>query len=215
MLYCFLDTNIFIHCQDITNIDWNDELGASEVCLVIAPVVFEELDVFKDDPRNMRKRDRAREAISLLESKLDSKDHIVRKGVTLTYAEGLPHKEFGVYNLAPGNNDDRLVASAIQWTHRHSDNDLILISHDSGPRLKAKQRKMQAKRLSDKYRLPDKLDSRQKEIKRLEKELSELQTKQANLKLGILNQEKEILQELHVEVDCHETPLSRTEQSQF
>lgn len=199
MLYCFLDTNIFIHCQDIKDIDWQSELGVSEICLVIAPVVFEELDVFKDDPRNNRKRNRARSAISFLETVLDSPDQTVRDGVTLEYAEEMPAIEFGIYNLNSINNDDRLVASAICWSQTHVDSELILVSHDSGPRMKAKQREIRAKELSVKYRLKDQLDEKDKKIRKLEDDVLRLRSSQPKLQLGFADSNGEILDFLRAE----------------
>ena len=187
MLYCFLDTNIFIHYQNIKDIDWNAELGESKVCLVIAPVVFEELDQFKDDHRNSRKRDRARKAIKLMESTLNSTDLTVREGVSLAYADELSHSDFGVNNLSPNNKDDRLVACAIRWSHKHSDDELTLVSHDSGPRRKAKRLGLAAKELSQKYRLPDQLDPRDKEIRELKNEVLKFQNTQPKLQLGFAN----------------------------
>ena len=184
MLYCFLDTNIFIHCQDIKDIDWKSEFGESEVCLVIAPVVFEELDSFKDDPRNSRKRDRARRANKLLETILDSPARLVKDDVHLDESEGLDGYEFGVYNLSPANNDDRLVASMIAWSHEYRDDELILVSHDSGPRRKARRAGLTAKQLSDKYQLPDQLDPRDKKIRELKSKLAKIEDAQPNLHLG-------------------------------
>lgn len=200
MLYCFLDTNIFIHCQDIKDIDWQSELGAPEICLVIAPVVFEELDVFKDDPRNNRKRNRARNAIKLLETTLDSTDQAVREGVSLEYAAELYHMKFSSYNLNPSNKDDRLVASAIGWSQEHVDAELILVSHDSGPRMKAKQRGLRAKELSGKYRLPDQLDPLAKENRELQNELRRRQDTQPKLEIGFLAADKSISRIKHVSI---------------
>ena len=48
MLYCFLDTNIFIEFKDITEIDWLAELSCSEVCLMVTSVVVSELRFLKE-----------------------------------------------------------------------------------------------------------------------------------------------------------------------
>ena len=229
MLYCFLDTNIFIHCQDIQNIDWKAELGASQVCLVIAPVVFEELDVFKDDHRNSRKRDRARRAIKLLEATLTSPGQIIREGVSLQYGEELYRMDFGGFNLNPDNKDDRLVASTIRWTHEHTEDEVILVSHDSGPRMKAIRLKLRSMKLSGKYRLLDQVDPLEKENRELRNELLKLQNTLPKLEFGFrhkdgsttevlklergtfdtLTNEKEIQKTISTEYEHHEDPWNR------
>ncbi len=211
MLYCFLDTNIFIQCQEIRDIDWKAELGASEICLVIAPVVFEELDVFKDNHKNRRKRDRARRSIELVESILDSPHRLVRDGVFLDIAPDLYRMEFGAYNLSPEYNDDRLVASAIGWSHQHSDDDLILVSHDSGPRMKARQRELQVKKLSEKYRLPDQLDPRDKEIRELKSKLAQIENAQPKLQLGFRDSMGKLVNFLHASNDFSQALISDAE----
>ncbi|MCY4540763.1 MAG: PIN domain-containing protein [Chloroflexi bacterium] len=211
MRYCFLDTNIFIHCQDIKDIDWQSELGVSEICLVIAPVVFEELDVFKDDPRNNRKRNRARSAINFLETVLDSPDQTVRDGVTLEYAEEMPAIEFGIYNLNSNNNDDRLVASAICWSQTHVNSELILVSHDSGPRIKAKQRGLHARELTDKYKLPDQLDPRDKEIREFKSKLAQIENAQPKLQLGFWDSMGKLVTYLHASNDFSKSLISESE----
>lgn len=193
MQYCFLDTNIFIHCQDIKDIDWKAELGAAEVCLVIAAVVFEELDVFKDDPRNDRKRNRARRAISFLEAVLDTPDQAVRDGVTIEFAEEMQAYEFGVYNLNSNIGDDGLVACAIRWSQEHSDDELTLISHDSGPRMKARRLDLRVQKLSEKYRLRDQLDAKDKKIHKLTNEIRGLRSSQPRLQLGFADSNGEIV----------------------
>ena len=209
MLYCFLDTNIFIHWQDIKDIDWLAELGAEKVCLVIAPVVFEELDVFKDDPRNSRKRNRARRTINFLETVLDLPQKLVRNGVTLNYADDMHSIEFGIYGLNFKYNDDRLVASAICWSHKHSDDEISVVSHDSGPRMKAKRVGLTAKKLSEKYCLPDQLDSKDKEIRELKSKLYQIENAQPTLEIEILKSDAQVEGHLHSQVDFSEDYVSK------
>lgn len=211
MLYCFLDTNIFIHCKDIQDIDWKAELGASAVCLVIAPVVFEELDEFKDNHKDDRKRNRARRAINFLESVLDSSDKVMREGVSLGYAEELQSIEFSIYNLNANNNDDRLVASAICWSHKHSDDEIVLVSHDSGPRMKAKRIGLAAKKLSDKCSLPDQRDPRDKEIRELKSQLARIENAQPKLQLGFRDSNGQLISFLRTSNDFSRSLISDAE----
>jgi hypothetical protein len=58
--YCFLDTNILIHCQTFDEVDWPGALGVADVCFVLAPVVLKELDKRKNESKHDWIQERAR-----------------------------------------------------------------------------------------------------------------------------------------------------------
>ena len=65
--FAFLDTNIFLQFRDFDQIDWLRELGYQQVCLVIAPIIFAELESFKYDRDSQRRRERSRKVSQHLE----------------------------------------------------------------------------------------------------------------------------------------------------
>src|SRR3989442_566400 len=89
-VYCFLDTNILLHFQTFNEVDWPKVLNATQVCLVLAPIVLRELDKHKDDYHNERRRNRARVILSQLKPLLEAE----------TLAEQLPQVRNNVSLLA-------------------------------------------------------------------------------------------------------------------
>ena len=43
-LFTFIDTNVLLHYRFFDEVNWAAQVGADEVTLVFAPVVFDELD---------------------------------------------------------------------------------------------------------------------------------------------------------------------------
>lgn len=193
MLYCFLDTNIFLQFQDIEQIDWLEELKVAEVCLVVTSIIFDELDKFKDDHNRKRLRNRSRRSLKYLESLDIHSDNPVRNGVVLQFQQEEPdHNALKKYQLNSANNDSMLVGSALIFANKHKDDDVILITDDSGPRFKAKARDLRAQSLSESYRLEEQPDPLVAENKRLKNELLKLQNNQPKLDIGFTSSDGEI-----------------------
>ena len=201
MLYCFLDTNIFLQFQDIKQIDWLGELKAAEVCLVVTSIIFDELDKFKDDYNKKRLRDRSRKALKYL-GKLDiHSDNPVRKGVVLQFRLEEPdHNALKKYQLNSANNDSMLVGSALIFANKHKDDDVILVTDDSGPSFKAKAHSLRAQSLSECYRLEEQPDPLVAENRRLKNELFKLQNNQPKLDIGFTSSDGEIEHHLKAKV---------------
>ena len=89
MLYCFLDTNIFLEFRPLDEIPWCKELNAAEVCLVITSVVMRELDKQKSSNRR-RKSKRAQAALSFLENADVQAISEVSKNVSLRFVRHEP-----------------------------------------------------------------------------------------------------------------------------
>src|SRR5260221_664121 len=65
-IFCFLDTNAMIHFRTFEEVDWLTILATSEVYLILAPIVLNELDKLKLDSSNEWRQKRARALISKL-----------------------------------------------------------------------------------------------------------------------------------------------------
>lgn len=200
MFYCFLDTNIFLQFQDIEQIDWLEELKVAEVCLVVTAVVLGELDKFKHY-ESRRLRNRSRKALKYL-GKLDiHSDNPVRKGVVLQFRLEEPdHNALKKYQLNSANNDSMLVGSALIFANKHKDDDVILVTDDSGPSFKAKAHDLRAQSLSESYRLEEQPDPLVAENRRLKNELFKLQNNQPKLDIGFTSSDGEIKHHLKAKV---------------
>jgi rRNA-processing protein FCF1 len=182
-LYAFLDTNVFLHYQPFDQIKWTEVLGTANVVLVTTPVVIRELDENKDQHRISAIRDRARAALKKIEQiALGEMATRLLDGVELECAKE-PAIDFEKYGLRREINDDHLVASCLTYRDLEPDVNLVLVSGDTGPRLKARQHGINAASLPEQYKLPSALDAAEKEKKQLQRRLQQLENRSPKLKL--------------------------------
>jgi hypothetical protein len=45
----FLDTNVFLECKNLEDLDWKNAVGADDIRLVVPMTVVNELDKLKND----------------------------------------------------------------------------------------------------------------------------------------------------------------------
>lgn len=186
-LYCFLDTNILMEFQTFDEVEWEKVLSAKQVCLVLAPVVLSELDKHKGDFNNTRRQKRARMILPKINHLLESEtaqDILpkVRRYVTLLVLSHEPFIDWKQEHLDPTINDDRLLASILDFRSQHQGEHIFLLSDDSGPRLKAKSRQIYAIKPPDGLRrLPDPPSPEVLQIRQLQKQLEALTNQQPSL----------------------------------
>lgn len=139
-VYGFMDANVFMHFQTFDEIDWSGKLGADHVHLVVAPSVLRELNKYKDDSTNTRRRDRVRSILSKLKPLLNSGDvdnpAFVRSGVTIFDIVREPRVDWSALGLDQLVEDDRLLATIIQFEPSEPGRKL-LITNDFPPQRKA------------------------------------------------------------------------------
>lgn len=185
--YVFLDSNIFLHFRPFDQVDWLPIARAREVELVIAPIVVRELDHHKDQHRNSGIRDRARKALKKIEDlELGSGETELAEGVTLHYANE-PRLAYKDYGLVRESNDDQLIACCIEAKGKYPDDSVLLITDDTGPRLKASRNSIKAATLPEGLRLPSSVAESEKTILELRKKVQELKSSLPELRLQFHN----------------------------
>lgn len=208
----FVDTNCFIQLRDLKDLPWNELFPAAmTVVIVVATVVMDELDAKKHD-RNQRVRNRARLALNLINdvSRADGMELALKPGakpkVVLRLSdigrldwESLPR-------LDPTRPDDRLVAEAIQT---ECEGPKALLSHDTGPRIRARGCALEALEVPDVWLLPDDADEDSREIARLKRENESLRNRfpriEASWQVGRAEVEQATVERLKLR------PLTETE----
>lgn len=148
-VYCFVDTNVLLQFETFDEVDWPTAVSSMQVCLVLAPVVGAELNDHKDDASNERLNKRARLLLSKLKTRLqDAKpgEQVpVRSGVTLMDIPREPSAGFdwARYGLDRSNNDDRLIASMLEFIAEHQNSVVVLITDDFPAKRKAQAQGLQ------------------------------------------------------------------------
>src|SRR5258708_4450700 len=112
-IFCFLDTNAMIHFRTFEEVDWLTILATSEVYLILAPIVLNELDKLKLDSSNEWRQKRARALISKLKNFQPGYPMKIRDNVFIELLLREPQIEWATMGLDGQVNDDRLIASLI------------------------------------------------------------------------------------------------------
>ena len=86
------------------------------------------------------------------------------------------------------NNDDNLVASCLSCRNLKPDANVVLIAGDTGPRLKARQHGIEAVAIPEKYKLESALDDVEKEKRKLQRRVQQLENRFPKLKLAFANE---------------------------
>lgn len=72
-LYLFPDSNIFLQCKDLTQVNFSEITACDEVCIIITRPIQQEIDRQKGQG-NSRLSKKARKAASLFNQVVDSTD---------------------------------------------------------------------------------------------------------------------------------------------
>jgi hypothetical protein len=177
------DTNIFLHFPALADVDWCGIIGADEVVIVIAPVITRELNDHKDNPRSRKLRDRADAALKDFHSRFKGqKPKELRPKVEIRFLSKDPAIDFTTHGLLQELPDDWLIATAIELKTQHSDEVVAIVSADFGLEVKASTH-VRVVDMPESLRLPEELNSDEKKIKDLERQLRSIQAASPDIRL--------------------------------
>lgn len=179
----YIDTNCFLQMKDFNQIAWRALLpNADSVTLYVCHAVIAELDKHKGST-NSRRRDRARRALKQIEEAATSPDMRLpirpkSPKVDLAIWKGKPvWTDFP--DLDPASADDYLVAAAATDL-----GDGIVLSHDTGPRIRAKMAGIRAECPPEDWLLqPEQTDDQQK-MSQMKRELEAAKNARPRLQIA-------------------------------
>jgi predicted ribonuclease YlaK len=139
-VWCFCDTNLFLHYKSVTNPDWHRQLGRGDIVLVVPAGVIRELDDLKFQ-RSGQVRTQARRMLTE-----------IKKVAFQAQASGPANVGNGVELLLLGREprafpegldsavaDDRLIAMAYEFRWQRPGLTVALLSGDTTVQLKARE----------------------------------------------------------------------------
>ncbi len=172
MLYLFLDTNIWLHFRPVEEIDWIEALGPTRsthdgaIEIVVSYLLIDELDRAKDSASSSRVRDRARRALKQIESWDPISGAVLREAVIGRYRD-LPSGDLAILRLDAARQDDVLLGIADTFRASKPDDRIVIVTDDTGPRLKARRLKLEVIGPPEEARLPAPQDPIEKENREL------------------------------------------------
>lgn len=182
--FVLLDTNILLHYKRLDQIDWLAETEASEVEILIAPVIMREMDKHKIQHPIKHIRDRATKYMKWLNSlPIVDMQYEIRSGVIVRFICNEPSIDFEAHQLSKDIDDDWLIAHAIEELPG-KEASLSIIVADTGIRMKMLGKKIDVKLWADnQYKLEAEEDPEQRRIKELEDELRKHTSRMPKLSL--------------------------------
>ena len=180
ILHLFLDTNVFMQCKPLQELDWSMWSEADEIHLVVSRPVQSEIDDHKNKGGDRLAR-RGRSASSLLKDIIASEEghKLIRPS-----GPGPAVKVFVKVELRPNpdladfldysHSDDRLVGIVSAFARDNPDVDARLLTHDAGPMASARAVGVAIEPVPDEWLLPPEPSETDKRIRSLEAEVARL-----------------------------------------
>jgi hypothetical protein len=183
-IFVFPDTNIWLHCRPLEQVDWSLALSDDDIRFVATDPVVRELDTLKHAGRT---RDRARRALRQIELWASSdRPTMLRAGVSGRYwfPETVPNA--AALGLDPTHPDDLLVAYAHDFKSARPGARVVLLTDDSGPRLTARRVGLEPLVPPEAAREPIQVETpEQAEVRRLRAEIEALRNRLPRIALRL------------------------------
>jgi predicted ribonuclease YlaK len=183
--YIVVDTNTFLHYIGLDQVGWSELFPDQEIILLICPPVIRELNKHKDSPRTPKLRDRATSALRKIDAWSDSSSPVILKDFAEVHFRIYDSKiSFSDFNLVRDIADDHLIATLIELKSEMPLSSVVLLTKDTGLKLKARAHGFSAVSLPDSALLPEEVLPSEKKIKDLEHQVRELQNARPKLRLA-------------------------------
>lgn len=183
----YLDTNIFLHYQPFTQINWLEIVKAESATIVIPPITIRELNKHKDSHPRAQIKKRAGETIKRLFGLYDlGANAKINDGVFVSFEDRDPTIDFAAHQLNFSIQDDQLIASILLNRQEAPTDHIVLVTSDLGLALvtKAGRQGINTQKLPENLRIADEPDPNESKVKQLEQQIRELNSRTPNLSLA-------------------------------
>lgn len=181
-IYLFLDTNVFLQCKELEQIDWRscDALAEfDEIHLLVSLPVMSEIDKLKSRGNDRLGR-RARKANGIIRDLVLSDSPQLIFGPTdptVTLAEVTsirPTPGFLDYEIA----DNQILGCVDAYRSAHEDRDVRFLTHDTGPMATARNQGVPIVPVPDGWLLDPEPSAAERRVAQLEAKIRHLEQRQ-------------------------------------
>lgn len=217
-LYFIPDTNLFIQCRPLNELDWSMWAEFNEIHVIVCRPVQREIDNQKKRGNN-RVAKRARKTNSLFRRIINSEQgyeliHESKPQVKLlvdpTYQPSSDLRDQLDYNEI----DDQIVGCVHTFQARNPEADVRLLTCDTGPMASAQMCSLPFVEIPDDWLLPPESNEAEKEITKLREEVKRYRKTEPQFEISCLNQNGDDINSFEFESVCYE-PLTETEISEL
>ena len=210
-LYLFPDTNVFLQCRSLNELDWSEWGDYEEIHLIVCQPVQREMDKHKNRG-NDRIGKRARKTYSMFRQIiLNEQDYelIQQTGprVVLSLDVSISPNEMQLTSLDYSKNDDQLVGCVHAYRERNACLDVRLLTHDIGPMMTAKSVRVPFVAVPDSWLLPPEPNKTEKELTKVSRELDRLKELEPRFRTRCLDEWENEIDAIEISYTVYE-PLT-------
>ncbi len=170
----FLDTNIYLHFRHLSNLPLCDLLQTDCLTVVMPRITIRELDIQKNQNSSGKLRQRARDTLISIEAWSNGEQ--IAPNVNFERLSAGPAIDLAQYGLDPGWQDDVLIGTIVDYSEKHPDDVAVLITNDTGPRLKCADLGIKSVKPGDDLALAPEPDEVQLELRALRQQVMRLES---------------------------------------
>ena len=213
-LVLFPDTNLFIQCKPLEELDWSEWKNFAEVHLRVCRTVTREIDDQK--PRgNSRVAQRARATYQLFGQVLESEQGylLIRNSdpTVKLFVEGVSQQSTNLDDqLDYTKPDDQIVGRVHKFRQDNPHVDTRLLTQDRGPMMTARHLELPYVQIREDWLLQPENDDSEKKIIQLRNRVAQLEKAEPRFKIEIVGEDGKTLERLEVEHLIYE-PLPDSE----
>ena len=213
-LYLYPDTNVFIQCKPLEQLDWSEWQAFSEIHLLVSRHVQREIDDQKNRGNN-RVANRARATYRLFRQLIDGRREcdVIRSSppVVKLYLEGPSRPSRQLEDtLDYSKPDDQIIGCLHKYRQDNQGADARLLTYDGGPMMTAYSLGIPYVAVKDDWLLDPETNELERENARLKKRITQLETAEPQFKIALFDEDGETVEQLNVEHLIYE-PLSESD----
>ena len=214
-VYLFVDTNLFIQCLPLEELDWSYWKEFYQVNLIVSAPVLREIDGHKKKG-NARCGSRARATSKLFrkimrENKeprklVRDKEPCVKLSINVEYTANTAL----VDKLDYQEPDDKLIGIISEFKRQNPNSDARLLTHDTTPIATARSLGIAVDEIPEDWILPPEKTESDKRITKLESELARYKKAEPQFEIKCIIDSNQETEKLHIELERH-TPLKENQ----
>lgn len=223
ILYLIPDTNLFIQCSPLHEIDWSahsDFSSFEEIHILVCNPVNREIDKQKTRGNDRIGR-RARKTSSIFREilineqgcrEIRGEEPIIKLLVGLDIR---PSPELNVPSQLDYNvTDDEIVGCVHRFKQQHPGEDVRLLTHDGGPMATAQRMSLPFEPIPDTWLLPPEASDVEKENRRLRQELLRQRKAEPEFEVNLIDDKGRQVDSLEVSWQSYE-PLTKEDIAEY
>lgn len=189
ILSVFPDTNLFLQCRPLRELDWALLGHDGDIELLITRPVQTELDALKAKG-NSRQAAKSRSAATLISELLVAPEEglVLKQNPTvrLRMARAMRPDPAAVDELDYESRDDQLVGIALAFCKANPEASALLLTYDHGPMFSAREMNLPFRKIPDEWLLPPETDEAARRESALKSELERYQKSEPKFEVSLL-----------------------------